>query len=314
MKPTAALTLLTTGFLGFCQVVHGAAYTFTTIDAPYQGVFRTFAHGINDSGEISGSYWTTNASTGLISHGFLLNNGTFSTYDFMSSGTSFSAINNQGQVVGSSGNVGFLFSNGQFSTITVPGAIKTFANGINNTGQIVGEADTSTIVESFLLSGGNYSFFNPGGFVLGINDVGQIVGTAGAMGYLLSNGIESLITFPATCLVSSSLNGINDHGTIVGAYSGGCIVGVRGLILGPNGVFSTLEVPGSTLTILSGINNEGDIVGTYTDSNDVVHGFLATPNPIPEPSSLMLLASGLAGIIILILRMRITRTSRTERR
>jgi probable HAF family extracellular repeat protein len=39
-------------------------------------------------------------------------------------------------------------------------------------------------------------------------------------------------------------------------------------------VFTTLDVPGATLTNAQGINHQGDIVGTYTDAAGQQHGFL----------------------------------------
>jgi uncharacterized membrane protein len=306
MKASVKLTALVMGFLGFNQVIHAGAYTFTTIDAPYQGVAQTIASGINDNGEIAGWYFKT--STGLTAHGFLLNNGSYSTYDFTASYTDFQGINNQGQVVGTSGIAGFLFSNGQFSTISVPGSIQTFAHGINNFGQIVGVADVPNGLESFLLAGGNYSIFNVGGGANGINDAGQIVGTNGGHGYLLSNGISSLIDFPgASC---TYLGGINDLGTIVGSYSPSCNAGVSHGLIGDQQGLSTFDVPGSLFTGLTGINSEGDIVGNYIDSNNRFHGFLAVPIPqaqVPEPTSILLLTSGLAGLLILTVGRRFTK-------
>jgi probable HAF family extracellular repeat protein len=38
--------------------------------------------------------------------------------------------------------------------------------------------------------------------------------------------------------------------------------------------FTTLDVPGSTLTIASGISNAGQIVGQYDDAGGRTHGFL----------------------------------------
>jgi hypothetical protein len=306
MKPSVALTLLVVGFLGCCQVIHGAPYTFTTIDAPYQGVFQTYANGINDGGEIVGLFYE--ASTGLNGHAFLLQNGSFSAYFLSPSGTEFDGINNQGAVVGLSAG-GILFQNGQVSTISVPGAEQTSPRGINNSGQIVGTADVSSGLESFLLSGGNYSVFNVGGSADGINDVGQIVGTQSTHGYLLSNGISSLIDFPGAS--GTSLDGINDQGTIVGFYFPAGTQMTQGLILNQQG-FQTFGFPGSIATELLGINDQDDIVGNYTDTNGVVHGFLAVPMAeasIPEPAPLLLLTSGLAGFLILIVRRRMIRTS-----
>src|SRR5260370_35408711 len=82
MKASVALTLLVIGFLGFRQVVRGAAYTFTPIDAPgsigtIPGL-ETAPHSINDLGQIVGSYYSVNDN---LRHGFLYTNGVFSTID-----------------------------------------------------------------------------------------------------------------------------------------------------------------------------------------------------------------------------------------
>ena len=71
-------------------------YAFTPIDLP--GAKQTFAFGMNDTGQVVGSY-------------------------------------NFG---GSGPNHGFLLSDCQYSTIDVPGATTTEAFGINNASQIVG--------------------------------------------------------------------------------------------------------------------------------------------------------------------------------
>ena len=74
-----------------------------------------------------------------------------------------------------------------------------------------------------------------------------------------------------------------------------------------NGSYTSLNVPGSVQTSSIAINDAGDVVGDYlsfTFLNDdmstnvvvatSVHGFLATPVPVPEPASLTLLAAALA--------------------
>jgi probable HAF family extracellular repeat protein len=71
-------------------------------------------------------------------------------------------------------------------TLAVPGAYGTFAEGINNSGQIVGSYDAGgQHYHGFLLNQGSYTTLDPPGsspsfFGLtgahGINDSGQIVG------------------------------------------------------------------------------------------------------------------------------------------
>src|SRR5262249_17272140 len=73
-----------------------ADYDFTTIDPP--GATQTWANGINDAGQIVGTYRDADNHA----HGFLLD------------------------------------VDGSYTTIDVPGATQTWANGINDAGQMVG--------------------------------------------------------------------------------------------------------------------------------------------------------------------------------
>ena len=41
-----------------------------------------------------------------------------------------------------------------------------------------------------------------------------------------------------------------------------------------NGAFTTIDVPGATLTVATGINSGGDIVGDYFDSSGNRHAYL----------------------------------------
>src|SRR5207245_2976935 len=71
--------------------------------------------------------------------------------------------------------------------------------------------------------------------------------------------------------------GIYDSVQLVGQYAdaGGT---THGFLLS-GGSYSTLDVPGSTLTRALGINASGEIVGDYLDAGGMRHGYLAVPVP-----------------------------------
>jgi len=68
-------------------------------------------------------------------------------------------------------------------------------------------------------------------------------------------------------------NAINDAGAITGAYYD--VSGVaHGFLRGPEGEFTTFDVPGSTGTVPIALNLQSDIVGLYVDQNGLNHAFL----------------------------------------
>jgi probable HAF family extracellular repeat protein len=284
--------------LGVVPVRGAGSFTFTKIDVP--GATLTVADGINTQGQIVGKYEDTAGKT----HGFLLNNGHFSNIDFPDAiSTQANGINDHGGIVGAYQDTafkfhGFLFSAGSYSPIDVPSATDTRAFGINASGQIVGGYGKR---HGFVLAQGRFTTIDVprGGFTAarGINNLtisplqpGQIVvefefisSPRTSFSFLLAKRGSrrahfSPIFFPLDAEVTSAF-GINDHGQIVGTYSGD--TGVHGFLIVTSAagiLASTIDVPGATLTTANGINNSGQIVGEYLlDTADKGHGFLATP-------------------------------------
>src|SRR5215471_1100622 len=135
-KIIVAATVAVSGIFAAALPAHAVAYTFTTVDVP--GATSTIANGINDAGQIVGGF---SDSTG--GHGFLYTGGSFTT---LPGGFDYHGINDAGQIVGSTfvqqTRVGFVLdTDGTITTFSVPNFGRTFAFGINDVGQIVGQVN-----------------------------------------------------------------------------------------------------------------------------------------------------------------------------
>ena len=115
----------------------------------FPGAVVTEANGINDRGNIVGTYRQARFGTPI--HGFVFMDGEFTTLDFPGARDTFpSRINDRKVVVGtydaSDGEHGFSWANGKFTTINEPdGPSQTFINGLNNLNQITGGFANSSI-------------------------------------------------------------------------------------------------------------------------------------------------------------------------
>jgi probable HAF family extracellular repeat protein len=273
-------------------------YYFTILDDPLAIPGTTSAVGINDLGQIVGSF-----QDAIGTHGFLYSRGTYTTLDAPTAPpgtTSAAAINNLGQIVGQAhipgAGGGFLYSGGTFTPLAAP------ATGINDLGQIVGSRDSL----GFLYSGGTYTTLDDpfaihdkfqvtttGTFAYGINNSGQIVGyyTNGAgfaptfHGFLYSGGAYTTFDDPLASkgigfvLFGTEAYGISNSGLIVGGYTpDNTQIQVKGgSFLLSGGTYAVLDEPSAfATTAVTGINSLGQFVGTFHDSNGT-HSFVAMP-------------------------------------
>jgi len=215
---------------------------------------------------------------------------TFTTID-VGGQTQAQGINDGGQITGYFSGHGFLRgTDGAITTFDVPSSFSTFAFGINNAGQIVGQAQLATtpsIVGFLRATNGTYTtFLVPGSSTTtahGINTTGQIVGyfnDAGAHGFLESGGVFTTFVVPGENFGNTAARGINDPGQIVGTFNDLTLAPLpwpvgntpRGFLFS-GGVFTTIDVPGASESFAYGINAAGQIVGTFVDATGA-HGFL----------------------------------------
>jgi probable HAF family extracellular repeat protein len=122
---------------------------FRTLDVPFPDAVLSSPAGINNVGQIVGFYFD-NDVTGSFpngrAHGFLYDNGIFTSFDFPGATATLPAdINDHGQIVGIYADNdmvahSFLLDRGKFTEFDVSfsSVVGTQVSGINNRGQIVG--------------------------------------------------------------------------------------------------------------------------------------------------------------------------------
>ncbi|HTS25023.1 MAG TPA: hypothetical protein VMH81_04065 [Bryobacteraceae bacterium] len=286
-------------------------YVFTTVDFP--GASSTQVAHINNRGEIAGLYNDVNG----VFRAFYETNGVLTTVPGLAGQGPSEAgkVNKLGMVVGdyldgSGIDHSFLFQTGSpLLTLDAPGAKGTQLVDVNALGTVmVGFVlDQKLAAHGVIRDHGSWTTFDyPGDHVsctvaASLSDFGYVVGTVtipgpapkypvcpgGAgeeHGYIrLPDKTFILLDVPHAQHQTVPL-GINNFGMIVGGYADGNRT--HGFLLA-DGRFTSIDVPGSTFTVVFGINDLGEITGTYKNEGGTpdcpatapcgnFHGFRAT--------------------------------------
>ena len=286
------LALLTMALLASAAPIR-AQENFVSLD--YPGGTLTAARGINNRGDIVGSYSTVPPPP---YHALLIHRGQYmplapSTLLGADQSEAFK-INDLGDVVGEFVGDdgffhGFLLRKGVVTTLNFPGASDTYAFGVTNSDTVVGQwdvldADGNTLSShGYIWQAGTFTEWNfPGSVdtgIYGVDERGDLVGgwdagiTTLQHGFVCSEGRCSSFDVPVQGATLTQVNAINMRGQFVGTYfdaSGGFHA-----FLAAGAKYASFDFPGAKFTSAWGINSRGQIVGRYKTPDGKLHGYKA---------------------------------------
>jgi len=231
---------------------------------------------INTSGQVAGSYSGNGWDAGIWSSG---------VYQSIGNGW-VRGINNASQAVGNSGAYATLWTNGTSNNLGTLGGTNSYANAINNAGQIAGSSITAPIggfVYKHATSWNNGTISDLGtlgGYLseaTDINDSGKIVG------YSMINTLSVPTTHAflyqdgkmidlSHGLGNSTATSINNNNQIVG-YASYSNWSKSMATIWQNGTYDGLGTLGGD-SFAFDINNLGEVVGYSDFNNGLPHAFL----------------------------------------
>ena len=167
---------------------------------------------------------------------------------------------------------------------------QTFANKINDAGEIVGSYEDSSGVTRgyFRTTDGHFSapIVEPndtGNFTsgLGINNsriiCGDYVGSDGnEHGYFLSG--RAFTEYDVAGALATSVSGINDAGDFAGDYIPSGSIGLFQAFVSIGGSITPIDIPGATSSVANQLNASNQYVGEFFDRAFIVHGFYGDNN------------------------------------
>lgn len=289
---TTSFIVLGSTLTSHAQAPEASIEILATFDYPAVTDY-TNPEGINDNGDVAGSYIDLDA--GGASRGFVrFRNGNFSPPIIAFGDGDYTEADdiNTGRTVcgsfyktGDETSHGYFLSEKTFTQFDIDGAFGTSVLGLNDAGDFVGLYQSEPgVAQAFIDAGGNITRFNVPEALLciayAINASRETVGiyengSDGNIHGFLRNELGNL-TFPLDFpgALGTYVRGINDRGWMVGTYYDSNYANHGFVIKTPN-AFLSFDYPNALGTTLNGINNNGLVCGSYYDITGVSHGFIA---------------------------------------
>ncbi len=283
----------------------------------FPGHDRSYALAINNLGTVIGSSQSDTANSEVP---FVWRDGVMTPLPLLPGDTSgiALAINNLGQIVGRSGNTAVTWIEGAVIPLDDAGAVFSGANGINDRGQIVGNAvlGTGRGVAVIWENGVMRPLSSPSlpgctspscifsSLAFAINEKGDVAGVAANLderNYAVrwANGVGTSLPVPPEATNSWTYYGaINDAGEIAGNITviENNVASDRAVLWSANGM-QRLPTPSDAFpfSLALGISNAGHVVGASAVSALDSHALLWTRTGGGEPPPPLLIAVAVKG-------------------
>jgi hypothetical protein len=234
------------------------------------------------------------------------------TYDYTkidvpgSNDTVSQDINDSGAVTGYSGDNGFIYSDGTYTTLRVD----DFGSAINDSGEVlIASAYRGSDFYGYLYSARTYTrikYPRTGSkptYGLGLNGTGEVAGYyEGAKGvysgFVFSGGAYTRIVYPGSH--GTTVAGIDASGDVAGSYTIGRDNKSYGFI-DSGGAYTTINAPGSKgTTVIKGMSASGAVWGDYDDGKHVFVYSGGTYTPIDVAGSTGTTVTGVnaSGVVV----------------
>lgn len=248
-KTASLLGLATVAALGLAAANPALAFNYNVTDLGSLGGDVSGAFAINNLGQLVGSSQTIPGGS-TVANAFLYSSGTLADLGTLAGGSGTSTaqgINDSGQIVGYSDNGphAFFYSNGTMNDLGTLGGAASYGLGIDSAGRSVGYSLTS--------AGVYHAFATTAGetAMTAADDIGTL-GGANSLATAISPTTVQVVGF------SQPAGSASFHAFI---YS--------------NGSFTDLgTLPGGSSSLAYGANDSGQVVGNATDSGGSSHAFL----------------------------------------